>query len=282
MQKQWIESGAKELYEDPILYDFEYQKRRYDIKFYTNLVNEIAIGKTLKILELGCGTGRLSLPLAKLGHHITGIDRSLAMLEQFQKKISSQTKPEKIQSRIQLRQGDFRNLKNILKSREKFSLILCPFNTLMHLYSLEEIESTLKQIHHFLSPNGFFIFDVENPNLRWLLRDPEKHWSKTKFKHPLFNKTFLYSTNHVYDPISQIVFIRIYYQLEPTENGNYAEKIEMEKNKTVLLTQRQFFPAELKALLHYHKFSIRQCYGDFFKKELSAESDHQIIISQKL
>jgi len=59
------------------------------------------------------------------------------------------------------------------------------------------------------------VFDVQLPDLAWLIRDPSKRWARTRFTDPTTKQPMLYSTNHDYDPISQIALIRIYY--DPVE-----------------------------------------------------------------
>src|SRR3954470_6009095 len=63
-------------FEDAVLYDWEYRRRRDDVRFYTTLADE----RGGPVLDLGCGTGRLMLPLLRAGHVVVGVDRASAML----------------------------------------------------------------------------------------------------------------------------------------------------------------------------------------------------------
>ena len=58
-----------------MLYDWEYRRRRDDIRFYASLADE----RGGPILDLGCGTGRLFVPLLRAGHTVVALDRAPAM-----------------------------------------------------------------------------------------------------------------------------------------------------------------------------------------------------------
>src|SRR5690349_15644866 len=81
-----VEAGTREHYEDPALYDHEYRRRRVDVAHYRALVAEELGDRSAgrrrgpDVLELGCGTGRLLLPLARDGFSIVGVDASRPML----------------------------------------------------------------------------------------------------------------------------------------------------------------------------------------------------------
>ena len=63
-------------YEDAVLYDWEYRRRRDDVRFYRTLADE----RGGPVLDLGCGTGRLMAPLLRAGHTVVGVDVAPTML----------------------------------------------------------------------------------------------------------------------------------------------------------------------------------------------------------
>src|SRR5438270_2418846 len=69
-------AGAVEPFQDAALYDWEYRRRRDDVRFYRTLADE----RGGPVLDLGCGTGRLTLPLLRDGHRLVGIDHAAPML----------------------------------------------------------------------------------------------------------------------------------------------------------------------------------------------------------
>src|SRR5439155_1181079 len=78
-----LEAGAREHYLDALLYDHEYKRRRHDVRFYRLLGQQFGG----PILELGCGTGRLLVPLARDGLEVVGIDHSREMLDRCRERL---------------------------------------------------------------------------------------------------------------------------------------------------------------------------------------------------
>ncbi len=76
--------GTSEHYEDPELYDFEYRDHRHDVAWYRGLARDR--GPRQRIVELGAGTGRISLPLCHDGHSVVAVDRMPTMLDHLRRK----------------------------------------------------------------------------------------------------------------------------------------------------------------------------------------------------
>ena len=250
--------GSSEHYLDAALYDHEYHRRREDVRFYRQMARQHARGKT--ILELGCGTGRLLVPLLRDGHRVVGVDAMQPMLDRCRDKIGRL--PQVARARVTLIAADFRRL----NLRQRFALIVCPFNGLMHLYERADIEAALRTVQRLLAPGGRFVFDVMNPDLKWLSRDSERRWARTRFRHPVSGKSQIYSTDLLYDNARQIAFMRIYYE---TPSGK--------RLRTIHLTHRYFFPQELAELLHYNGFAIEKASGDFDGSPLGNDSEVQVV-----
>jgi SAM-dependent methyltransferase len=258
--REALRAGTLEHYLDAALYDHEYKRRKQDLTFYRALANDVAPADASDLLELGCGSGRLLLPLARDGHRVTGVDLSAAMLARLRERLDRA--PEEVRARVTLHRADFRKL----ALRRRFPLILCPFNAFMHLYTREDVEQFLAAIRRHLRKDGLFVFDVMNPDLRWLSRDADKRWARTKFRHPTTGERMIYTTNLVWDGPLQIAFMRIYYA---KEKGRREEVVQ--------LTHRYFFPRELEALLHYNGFRIERHEGDFEGQPLTTDSEQQVL-----
>jgi hypothetical protein len=141
----------------------------------------------------------------------------------------------------------------------------------MHLYERSDVEMFLGVVADHLAENGTFVFDILQPDLAWLTRDPTRHWAKTRFRHPRTGRPLLYSTNHTYDPIRQISFIRLFY--EPLDLPPEARR-----TRVVRLAHRQFFPREIEDLLHYNGFRVVRRYGGFRGEPPTAESESQVLV----
>jgi len=262
-KKDLIRVGSDEHYVDAELYEHEYRRRREDVNYYVAMAAG-ALAPGSEILDLCCGTGRVTRALLRAGFHVHGVDASEPMLERARLGVSRL--PKRFRDNATLSQGDMRDF----DLGRTFPLIICAFNSFEHLYSRQDVERTLACIKKHLEPDGLFAFDVQMPDLAWLLKDPGKRWARTKFRHPVTKQQLAYSTNHVYDPVRQIAIIRLYY--EPLEDGPLKE------TAVVNLSQRKFYPAELAALLHYSGFGILRHRGDFGGDILDELAESQVLL----
>ncbi len=255
-----VDLGAHEHYRDAPLYDHEYRRRRDDVRWYLALADRLLDGKG-RILELGCGTGRVSVPLAKAGYHVTGLDHEPAMLAALDER--RRRLPAATAARLETVQGDLRTF----DLGRRFDLVIAAFNVVEHLYTRVEVDACLRAVRRHLRADARFAFDVQLPDPSWLARDPSRRWARTRFTHPVTGEQLYYSTNHDYDPVSQIVMIRLYYT--PVRRG---------REEVTLLSQRKFFPAELEALVAHAGLRIAERYGDFDGGPLGPGSESQVVI----
>jgi len=267
-----LRAGTEEHYRDALLYDHEYKRRRDDVRLYTALADRVcgapsrAAGgrRPRPCLELGCGTGRLLLPLVRAGHTVTGVDLSRSMLARCRARLA--TAGAQAAARATLVRADFRTLR-LPPRTPRFPLVVCPFNAFMHLYTRDDVERFFSSVRRYLEPGGTFAFDVMNPDLAWLSRDSSKRYARTRFRHPRTGERMIYETNLVYDAPLQIAFMRIFYR---REHGRSRER-------TVRLTHRYFYPLELEALLDHAGFEVLDHHGDFAGGALTTESEFQVL-----
>jgi SAM-dependent methyltransferase len=261
-EEDLVDRGCREHYDDPALYDHEYRRRRQDVSFYRRLAREL-LGGPGRILELACGSGRVTTALLRDGHEVVGLDLSSAMLERAAARVAKLGRSARARATLAL--GDVRDF----DLAARFPLCIMAFNSFEHLYTRVEVAACLDRVRAHLEEGGRFIFDVQNPNLNWLTRDPSKRWARTVFRHPTSGRRIAYSTNHVYDPVSQIAVIRIYY--DPVDEPG-------DPSSVVVLSQRKFFPAELEALVAQSGFTVEERYGDFAGEPLTGEAESQLLV----
>ena len=154
----------------PLLYHTHHNQDLEDLPFWLNLARRHGS----PILELGCGTGRVMLPLIEAGYQVTGLDLSAEMLAHL-KTLAQQAgigKPSVVQT-------DLTNF----QLKQRFPLIILPCNTYSTL-SAEQRLAALKSITHHLAPGGVFAASLPNPDWLGSLEDIEDVEIETVFLHP--------------------------------------------------------------------------------------------------
>ena len=268
-----LERGTNDHYLDPLLYDFEYVDQRDDVEWYCGLADHCGRGKV--VLELGAGSGRITIPIAQEGHSIIALDRMPVMLEHLSAKVELLAQAdEAIAGKIEPRVGQMTDMP---VRDESVGLVIAPFNVLMHLYTWSDLLTCFREVNRVLEPGGVFGFDVLLPDFDWLRWDPNERHAVTAFQHPRTGERMFYSTNHEYDPDTQICHIRIYYDKDV--NGRLRPGVE--PVETVHLAHRQIFPEELRMLLGSTGFEIESHSGDFLDLALTSDVEVQALVCRK-
>ena len=130
------------------IYDF-YVNLNFDVPFFLKETQ----GYEEEILELMCGTGRVSIPLLDSGRRMTCVDYSKGMLNAFEKKIKGKN------YRVNLVHADVTNM----ALERMFGMILLPFHSLTEILSTEMQTKALQCISSHLEKNGIFILTLQNP-----------------------------------------------------------------------------------------------------------------------
>ncbi len=149
----YVDANVAELY--------DYNPRLYVNKGVDYYVSE-AVASGGPVLELGCGTGRILIPIARKGIEITGLDLSEAMLKVLGRRLADE--PEEVRKRVHLFHADMIDF----RIDAKFVLIIIPFRPLQHLVSVEEHLACLRCANRCLTTKGRIAFDVYHPNPRGL------------------------------------------------------------------------------------------------------------------
>jgi ubiquinone/menaquinone biosynthesis C-methylase UbiE len=140
-------------------YDWENAQTvaRRDIGFWQRL----ALGNAGPVLELGCGTGRVSIPVAKAGARLVGIDLSAPMLARARRRLTR----ARLTDRARLVRGDIRHLP--FRSRPGFGLVMAPYGILQSLTRERDLQATLESVARVLRPRGLFGLDLVPDLPRW-------------------------------------------------------------------------------------------------------------------
>ena len=211
------------------------------------------------VLELACGSGRLTIPLANEGVNITGTDISEDMLN------LAKSKASKAQVNIRFVQADVRSF----DLGEKFKLIFIPAQSLSHLHTRAEIEDCFACVRRHLSGEGRFLIELFNSSVRMLARETDRRYTVDQYEDPQGGFQVFVTEDVRYDAASQINHIRWFFRDERSK-----------KEKVLSFEMRQFFPQEIDALLWYNGFLIEHKYGSYDEREFSSDAAKQLIISR--
>jgi len=225
-------AGAIEPFTDAVLYDWEYRRRRDDVRFYRTLADE----RGGPVLDLACGTGRLLVPLLRDGHLVVGLDHAPAMLARAATRVQRLAAPAR--GRALLLRADLR----AFAFKQRFLMAFCAFHSIQHLRSDQELLRFLRGVRRALAPGGWFAFDVFAPEQKFLSRSSNRRWDRTVFRHPS-NGRFVYSMTPRLSTDGQTLLMTMYYQ--PIDAAGRRRRPE----KIVRLCHRQLPPALVDRLL---------------------------------
>ena len=140
-------------------YDWENAQTvaRRDIAFWQRL----AVANDGPVLELGCGTGRVALPVVKAGVQLVGIDLSAPMLARARARLTR----ARLAERALLVRGDIRHLP--FRSRKGFGLVMAPYGILQSLTRESDLAATLASVARVLKRGGLFGLDLVPDLPRW-------------------------------------------------------------------------------------------------------------------
>jgi len=262
-----IDHDNLEEFADPQNYDIE-DSSDTGVAFYTELAQETGG----PVLEIACGTGRVSIPIAKLGFAVTCLDIVPGMLALARQKSAGLP--------ARWVEGDAR----AFDLGERFRLIFLTGNAFQAVLTRADHEALLERVRVHLSDEGLFAFETRNP--RWTKLENRGQEYKGLFalleSRDMEEEGRTYtddrgrvvrlSRTQVYDHVSQILHWASYRRWREGDQ---------EQTKITRIAVRFTFPQELAALLHYNGFSIQRQYGDWNLEPLTAASPSIIVVCGK-
>ena len=219
---------------------------RPDVAFYSRLAAE----SDGPVLELASGTGRILIPIARSGKPVSGLEASEHMLARCRQALERE--PREVRDEVELIRGRMQSF----QLKDRFGLVICPFNSFLHLLSVEEQLSCLDCVHEHLEPGGRFAFDVFEPDIP-RLASPRftEEGQPQRFRLSTGGTVELRHRNKSVDFRSQMI------ESELILDVTYPNGC----NEQVLHTfhQRYLFRCEAEHLLDRCGFGVEALYGDF-------------------
>ena len=218
-----------------------------DAAFYRALAQESGG----PVLELGCGTGRVLLPIAALGIACVGVDASPSMLAASRRK-SPPPNLELVEGRME----------TFDLGGRRFRLVTCPFRAFQHLLTVDAQLAVLANVRRHLAPGGAFAFDVFDPKLAWLAAPAESERLDATFTiDGVETRRFARVTN---DQATQIMTVT--FRFEPAQtDGNTIVRL------------RWFYRYEIEHLLARAGFTDLTVYGGYDRRPWRPEGETVIV-----
>ena len=239
-------------YYDRIMEDIDYEAW---CDFYEACFSENGITPK-KILDLACGTGSITVPLAKRGYALTGIDLSAEMLALAQEKC------DEAKVRIRLSEQNIA----LFQAGSGFDAIICSFDGVNYLTSPRNVASCFACVSETLSDDGVFIFDVSSPY---------------KYENILADNAFVYeyddlflSWQNYFDKKSGLCDFYLTFFVK-TEDGSWKRFDETQ-------CQRKYTPARLEQMLNEAGLYIVKTAADIDGSPIREDSDRLFFICKKI
>jgi SAM-dependent methyltransferase len=265
-----MRSDDKEAFVDDVDFDafapfYDADYRNYDDDL--QMIVDLAQTAGERALELGCGTGRTLLPLAAVGHSVTGVDRSGALLAQAEKKM----KRAHLSSPIHLVQADLRTFQ--LEARD-FDFAYCVSNTLMHLPTQDDQLTVLTNAAGHLRPGGLLLIDLFNPDIVRLaevagLQELADQWIDEESGAQVFKWSV--RQLDIARQLQETLFL--YEEIFP--DGRVQKR-------AIPFMLRFLWPSEGQLLLQMAGFGVEALYGDFDGNPYDDSSERLIFLARKI
>jgi SAM-dependent methyltransferase len=202
------------------------------------------------VLELGCGTGRVAIPLAEAGFEVVGLDLSTPMLAIADAKRRSLTSD--VRRRVRFVEADMRDF----RLRRRFGLAFAAFRAFQHLLEPADQRAAIDATRRHLRPGGLLVLDLFDPRLRWV--DEGAEWEEVdETVHPVTGRLVRRTAiDRINEPVRQRT--TILFRLEELEHDGTVVRAETEE-----LVLRWTYRQELWHLLELEGFEPVAEYSDY-------------------
>jgi SAM-dependent methyltransferase len=245
---------VSDFYDHPDLYDVLLPVGG-EVPFYVDLARQQAGA----VLELACGTGQLTIPIALCDLPTVGLDQSAAMLKVAKRRAAA------VNAAVALVQGDMRDF---ALDRE-FDLIFIARNSLLHLLSTTDLHAAFSAVRRHLTADGIFAFDIFNPDLRRLARPGGQRFPVMEVITERFGPLSVEET-HDYDSATQVNHAT-WYISTPDRRDAWI----------VPLVLRSIFPEELDALLSAAGLELISRFGELSRVPFGPGSRVQVCLCRR-
>ncbi|MCS7260785.1 MAG: class I SAM-dependent methyltransferase [Anaerolineae bacterium] len=242
-------------------YDLFYAQCDEDIPMYL----DFARAADGAILELGCGSGRLLLPLAQAGHRVTGLDGSAEMLARARERLRAAGLAEY----VTLAHGDLRHF----ELAERFALAILSVNTFMHCHDTQAQLACLGCVHRHLGSGGRLVVDLTHPDLPTLAEMDGRLLSDEPVRDPQTGylvQRFIQQRLDWANQLQHVTFIID--ELAP--DGSVRRTL-------FPFHLRLVFRFEMELLLRLAGFGLEALYGSYHLEPFGSHSERMIFVARR-
>jgi SAM-dependent methyltransferase len=255
------------LYTEPGLYDYLFPSAHDGASLLDQASRERALAAERfyveegqrgggRVLELGCGPGRLTVSIARSGVEIVGLDLSTPMLD------AARSKALAAGVNIQFVKADMRRF----ELPAPFSTILIPGNSLLHLLTTPELKDCFRCVRRHVAAGGRLVFDVSKWDIARLALDPDYRYNVMRLNDPERGEVTIEETT-AYDAAEQVRDIKWYFSAPGAPDF-----------RTIEYRLRVIFPQELPLLLEASGFRIEARFGEFTRDPFASSSPRQVCV----
>jgi SAM-dependent methyltransferase len=240
-------------------YDDIYAFRTQDVAFYAARARELPG----PILEAGCGTGRITLPLIETGQEIYGVDASPAMLLLLRHKLA-----DRLEALARIHEGDMRSF----DLGKKFMQVFVPFRAFLHLDTIDEQLAALRNFSRQLLSAGRLIVDIFAPSYRLMSQGQMR--TSLPAQHLADGRIITVADNVTYSHREQ--------RLEVERHIDTVFPDGVLKRRIEHFHLRYIFRYEMELLLLQSGFQLETVYGDFERRPYDYHSGEMIFIARPI
>jgi SAM-dependent methyltransferase len=234
--------------------------RQIDLTYYVSLA-KAASGP---VLDAGCGSGRILVPMLEAGVEAEGFDPSAIMLDALQTRLTRKGLTAEVWQD---------SMPEFTAKPDHYALVMCTFNTFLHLRTHDEQLEALKRAFDCLRPGGKLVLDITNP------------FNFDIFSRRAIGKTFE-ATLYDQETDTETTIWRWFERDLIRQTGIYHREYQMhgatgDTTHTTTIDFRWSYPSELELLLSLAGFENPQVFGDFKNEPLAEDSEMQVWIGTK-
>ncbi len=244
------------------LYDWEHCGFDDDLALYRNLARRC----DGPVLDVGCGSGRVTLALAQIGVDVVGIDCSAGMLDIAQERLAGADLP----GRVQLWHRDI----CAWTQPAHFALAVFSLNGFLHLLTTERQLAALENIWRSLLPGGILIVDVPNPHAVFSPAQDGQLVLRSSFFSPQGREIWCFVNTRT-DLAEQTQHLTLIYDQAVAGDQGLVQRTRVDTDV------RYVYRYEMIALLARAGFQIDALYGSYDLEPYTVDSQQMLFVAYK-